>query len=429
MLHALAPVEKEERVNIWNYYKDGCFITWDPMYNSFTTKHLKETIPDSLFTIRYFGHDGETPVESGAPVTIWTKQGSALGVCQYRVQSIIPFQNKKCRYGWVLRKRKEGGLYIKVKEDPSMCLHADDGTLRVETCRPDRDGMAFLYGTRQMRGEVMNLKNLIHKYEYNHEKKNEINHILQSGDYLYAPTNKKSSLSKQECAAWAAQYYGDPQRFFSMQGRPPSPFWETEEDRERELNPYRESPFRNGSAYPAQSYEDGAYGPEMPGYPDSGHAPGQRKVLEDTVGHLGSSFINRNYGSFSMGGPESVSGRYAAGALPDSRADGRAGSSPEYAPESGYRNRSAYAQGLQSRREREDGEIYEPLSYDEEGRRYASCRKKDYFGVEYNPYPYYNMYGYNGPTVKSDICPPPPPPPPPKKESVGFFRRLWSKIY
>jgi len=444
-LHAFAPVEKSDKINIWNYYKESCFLKWDPTFNSFATAQLDTRVPKSMFTLRYFGNEGETPVQTGAPVTILTEKGTLLGMCRYRIQPIIPYVNNQCKYGWVFEKRKEGGLYIKSQDDMSMCLHADDGVLKVETCRNDRKGMAFMYGTEEMRKEVLDMKKLIYKYWYDNHRYRELEKILASGDFIYNKNGKSGAEYLEDSSIYEERdRYRDRERKrerrddwrdISRDGSRDRARWS---DREEErYYPHRRAyhgrrGHEDDEREERRYYAKNAYGPgESRRRPYRGYDSaqdnintvfehvqslthpnaqrekakrqfeGRRNALEEglgldgTMGRIGSSFANREAFGFGANLFEN-----------ENEADRRGLGGRQRMEEEGELRYG----GRRSRRSENPKMFSEYLS----GSR-----------IPYSPYTYYNMRGYNGPIRKSNICPEPKPAPLPPKKSRNFFQRLF----
>lgn len=155
------------------------------MHKYYTTHNPNGININMPFTMRYYGYEGESPVTGNNSFTLWNRDGYALGKCRYSLEAINPNEDKGCTYHWTFHKRKEGGLYIKPIDDSSMCVHANGGEVYLETCRGDRKGMAFLYGTKEMRKRFDLLVNLMRRFRGDPKKSVILKRVIRSGDFLY----------------------------------------------------------------------------------------------------------------------------------------------------------------------------------------------------------------------------------------------------
>lgn len=185
-LFAMGPTDKAHNVDIWNYYKNDCYLNWDSTKHIYYTSHQQHGagLP---FTMRYYGYESESPLSSNSSFTLWNRDGYALGKCRYNLEAVDPHVDMGCTYHWTFHRRKQGGLYIKPSDDLSMCIHANNGRVYLETCRHDRKGMAFLYGTEAMRKRFDLLVDLLRRFRGNKRKSAVLKRLIQSGDFLYAP--------------------------------------------------------------------------------------------------------------------------------------------------------------------------------------------------------------------------------------------------
>ncbi|KAI5181152.1 hypothetical protein NEOKW01_1371 [Nematocida sp. AWRm80] len=189
-LHLLRPAVHMEDVFIWNYHKDTCFVDWSPEEHLFTTVRLPETAAKPVFKLTYHTQNGMNPIHDALPVTIWPAHKIAMGLCKYSVESIIPFEDPDCSFKWVWSARPQGGLFIHPQSDPTMCLHAFGGIIRAEKCADDRKGMAFMYGTRDVRKAFIEIKKTMEMYSHDPATVEELNKLLMSNAFAYPPPLK-----------------------------------------------------------------------------------------------------------------------------------------------------------------------------------------------------------------------------------------------
>ncbi|KAI5185947.1 hypothetical protein NEHOM01_1170 [Nematocida homosporus] len=183
---AISPITNMLDVNIWNFYRNDCFLTWDQGTGILHTEYHPHIEPPPQFKLKYSGHEGDSPVKAQSHISIWTDPGYAIGKCRYTVKPIVPRVERSCSYHWVFVPREDGGLFIKPVVDQTMCMHVNEGRVVLDTCRDDRKGMAFMYGTQEMRHKHMLAQETLRRFQSDPEKSHILKEMIQSGEHLYS---------------------------------------------------------------------------------------------------------------------------------------------------------------------------------------------------------------------------------------------------
>lgn len=169
-LNVIGTVYKEEVISVWNFYRDDCFILWDKETESFLIKCIQPEDDVPTFTMKYEG-EGDKKLEEGVtPFSLWTQDSKAMAMCNYQIASIEPKDQNNCAYQWIMVPKNGGGVYIKPEADKTLCLHSVGDRLFIETCREDRKGMVFMYGTSNIRDIFTALKKAVQLYRDDPDK-------------------------------------------------------------------------------------------------------------------------------------------------------------------------------------------------------------------------------------------------------------------
>ncbi|KAI5165443.1 hypothetical protein NEIRO03_0362 [Nematocida sp. AWRm78] len=202
VLHSITPEERIENINIWRYSAPNRLLSWQTHGGTGIFKIGTDDSDNPLcsFQIRYFPQPQENPVKNALPVNIWTRGRQSLGLCGLTIQSILYKDASNCTDQWIFAQRPLGGFYIKPYNDQTLCINNFDGSqIRVETCRPDFPTMAFMYGTPSMRIRFLFLNKLLNmNINNNYKLKEDINHIISTGAYMYDPDSIETIFSHKD---------------------------------------------------------------------------------------------------------------------------------------------------------------------------------------------------------------------------------------
>ncbi|OAG32164.1 hypothetical protein NEDG_02083 [Nematocida displodere] len=152
------PDEIEENVDIWNFYRENCFVTSPEGSNTFFMSHLSDPGEETRLKTKYLPGEEVPSRITDQSVKIWTKHDTTMGFCENQVMPVTSDNSSWCTIKWRFVPREEGGFYIKPKTNLDSCLNANGGVLTVDTCSRDRKGMAFGYGTPQQHRLFQSIK-------------------------------------------------------------------------------------------------------------------------------------------------------------------------------------------------------------------------------------------------------------------------------